>query len=95
VKTRRDAFQNCVYGNRLMCYVKSLHYDWLTRIGTLTIHPDGCTDMTGAVGLFKSIDPSVLTIDVKCNTPYRYQFVGGKWCYVDLTPQHRDEEGGR
>ena len=43
----------------LHTHVCSLSYDFPTRTGTLTMPPDCCTDMGGAIELFRRIDPKV------------------------------------
>jgi hypothetical protein len=48
--------------HRLSTSVDSLAYDVRTRTGTVTMPPECCTDMAGAVALFRGIDPHVRRI---------------------------------
>ena len=61
--------------------VYRLAYDFATRTGTLFMPPDCCTDMSGALKLFKRIDPDVECIETMAgdyrDTVYRLQ--GGTW----------------
>lgn len=66
--------------------VQRLHYDWSTGAGGLFM-PDGCcTDMQGAIRLFRKIDPNVRVIRTFAG-PARdttYERVGrDEWVAVD------------
>ena len=51
-----------VWVRALQTSVLSLAYDFRSRTGTLYMPPDCCTDMSGAIALFKRIDPRVLRV---------------------------------
>lgn len=57
----RDAkrFQHGVYREDLVCHMVGLEYNAAHRIGLLWLAPHTCTDMYGAIDLFKAIDPNV------------------------------------
>jgi hypothetical protein len=44
--------------SKLVCDVRSITYNYDTRVGIVDI-AHGCTDMWGAIDLFKQIDPEV------------------------------------
>lgn len=46
-----------------MCFIVSMAYDYETRIGQLILAPEGCTDMTGAIGVFLAVDPNVERVE--------------------------------
>ena len=50
------------FDERLVCYAKTIEYDFNNHSGSLYIDKHGCCDMTGCIRLFKSIDPLVTEI---------------------------------
>ena len=69
----RDAkrSQHGVYREGLGCHMVGLEYNAAHRIGLLWLAPHTCTDMQGAIDLFKAIDPNVeiiFTFQVSENT---------------------------
>ena len=52
-----------MFRSDLQCDVRSLTYDFKTRIGTLEMPPDNCCDMLGCIHLFERIDVEVKRID--------------------------------
>ena len=46
----------------LMCETNAINYDLETRTGYIELPPMNCTDMSGAIALFKLIDPRVQRI---------------------------------
>jgi hypothetical protein len=66
----------------LGCFVHSLHYDFATGCGQLTIARNGCTDMGGCIELFRRIDPNVRRIKTfsgsKADTAYAID-ADGQW----------------
>jgi hypothetical protein len=47
------------FHRKMQCFVESIKYDFESRLGTVFVHEDGCTDMSGAIATFKRIDPKV------------------------------------
>ncbi|MGH8432866.1 MAG: hypothetical protein ACREUF_20960 [Solimonas sp.] len=70
--TQRDDFQ---------CSVKSMGYDFETRVGTLNMAEHECCDMSGCIAFFTRIDPDVVRINTfsgsKPDTAYLRS--GGQW----------------
>jgi hypothetical protein len=50
------------YDDRLKCMVEKIDYDFNTRQGTVWTEDGTCTEMSGCVGFFEQIDPSVRRI---------------------------------
>ena len=79
-----------VYREDLVGRMVGLEYNAEQRIGLLWLAPHTCTDMTGAINLFKAIDPNVrlvLTFQVSENirgpgvpdTAYARDPENGQW----------------
>lgn len=56
------------YNAQLQTSVERLEYDFNTKIGRVFMPCDCCTDMRGAIKLFKAIDPEVLRIETWAGT---------------------------
>ena len=52
-----------LFSAELMCRVRELRYDFERRRGYMRLPWGNCTDMSGAIALFKRIDPRVREID--------------------------------
>lgn len=70
-----------IYRDDVQCYVRELRYDFKTKTGTLMLEDLSSTDMRGCIGLFKKIDPDVVSIVTysggKRDTAYLLE--GGEW----------------
>ena len=82
-----------VHREDLMCPMVGLEYNAEHRIGLLWLAPHTCTDMGGAIELFKAIDPNVglvFTLQVSENiqepgipdTAYARDPKSGKWMSI-------------
>lgn len=65
----------------LQTSVLAVHYDFLTRTGTLHMAPQCTTDMTGAIALFTAIDPDVQRIETIAgdHLDTAYVYTAGGW----------------
>jgi hypothetical protein len=64
------------WNEALMCFVRHLEYDFITRTGILHMNKYSCTDMTGCIALFVRTDPEVrhiLTVEQGGTVTSRYE----------------------
>lgn len=70
-----------MYHGWLQCDIEQLSYDFRTRTGRLDFPECNCCDMEGAIEIFTSIDPGVLSIVTyaagKLDTVY--MLLGKEW----------------
>lgn len=73
--------QDDTMARRVSCPVHRLAYDWTTRSGRLDLPPGCCTDMTGTIAVFTSLDSRVTRIEtVAGHCPDTvYVRVGDRW----------------
>lgn len=51
-----------LYRDDIQCHLVGMEYNARAHVGFLWLEPGNCTDMSGAIGLFKAIDPDVRAI---------------------------------
>jgi len=72
----------------LQCRVNELRYDFQRRAGRLLLPQGSCTDMRGAIDIFRQIDPGVQAVftyeDGRLDTVYA--LAGGEWQALTAAP---------
>ena len=76
---------------QIMCCVKKIGYDFETRTGFLQLPDTHCTDMNGAIQLFKAIDSQVQGIYAG---DIYYGVLSGQWSAVTMRGHHTEIEAG-
>jgi len=88
---RSTGENDMIFRDDVQCFVKTLNYDFKTRVGQLFLEDRSCTDMSGCIGLFKKIDPDVRAIQTiagKRRDTY-YAIIDGEW-QARTDPRQRD-----
>jgi hypothetical protein len=79
-KARWQSEADGQWNSGLQCSVRQVLYDFRTRTGRLDFPTGDCCDMSGAIALFKAVDPSVRVIETfaggEPDTVYR---LDGEW----------------
>lgn len=76
---------------QVMCGVKKFAYDFESHTGFLELPDTHCTDMNGAIQLFKAIDPQVQGIHAG---DIYYSALSGQWSAVTMRGHHTEIEAG-
>jgi len=83
---RFDDDEPGVFHITAQCFVHELRYDFNARVGHLMMEDESCTDMAGAIELFRRIDPGVREIATYAggHPDTGHVFRDGDWQAVDL-----------
>jgi hypothetical protein len=54
-----------LFNEELMCFVKSVTYDFTSHVGSLDVMQGECAHIPGLTAFFKRIDPRVVQIQVR------------------------------
>lgn len=85
-----DDKDDAVFHEGMQCFATELRYDFKKRQGILLMEDCSCTDMSGCIKVFKSIDPNVIAIQTIAGKRKDtcYVLINGKW-EARISPETR------